>query len=398
MKGIIFYREAFRRKQVRLSLLWALFLIIGGYFVNCLPLFTGENLNDYTWMQVGKEMLGIDDTDDDIDDALFVNVSYDKELTEYKDHTTSEIIGNTDITDRKKLSEFLQIVKDCNNYKYFILDVRFEKGIKSPNDSALFSLIYQMPRLVVATHQDIESAAPVLESKSALADYSSTIVATNFARYKYMRDGEKSVPLYAYEELTGKSMKQFCMFTTCDYRPCYSSIFLPFSTRKMEMYGGENGEKMYYQLGSDLLSQPKSEIQELIDGKIVVVGDMAEDMHDTYIGIRQGSLILYRALSCLIQGKHFVSFWLMAFMFIIYFAITYTMFTRKSLYARIKFIRECHSKLLHFILSFIGFTFVLSIIEFLLFIVFQEVYSVLLASTFYSILSTYLTYKAYDKA
>lgn len=382
-----------KHKRILFSLICALFLTLGGYVINCLPLFTGENLNDYTWMQIVKEKLSLDDTDKDMDGVLFVDVSHDKELVEYYDPITSEITGNIDITDRKKLIDFLQLLREAGNYKYLIMDIRFEKNIKTNSDSMLFSMISNMPNAVIATHKDVVLADPILAPKSAIADYSSTIVATNFARYEYVRDTLKSVPLYAYSELEGAEMKQYGIFSTCNGRPCYRSLFLPFSSKKIEMYGALDQEKMYYQLGADLLKDQKEDIPQLIDDKIVIIGNMTEDMHDTYIGMRQGPFIIYRALSCLLQGKHFVSLVLMTIMFVIYFLTTYLMFTRRSPLERIKFLRNSHSKLLHFFVTFFGFSTALSAICFILFLLYGEVYSVLLASSVFTIIRYYLSYK-----
>lgn len=382
-------------KRIWFSLFCALFLTFGGYVINCLPLFTGENLNDYTWMQISKEIMGLDNTDDDIDDVFFVDVSHDKELVDYQDEITKEISGNIDITDRNKLIEFLQLLQQSGNYKYLIMDVRFEKNIHSHSDSLLFSMIVNMPKTVIVSHRDIKLADSILVPKSAIADYSSTIVATNFARYEYIRDTVKSVPLYAYSELEGADMKQYGIFATSNGRLCYRSLFLPFSSKKIEMYGSPKQDKMYYQLGSDLLKEDR-DISELIKDKIVIVGDMTEDLHDTYIGLRQGSFIIYRALSCLLQGKHFVSLMLMAIMFVIYFLITYVMLTHKSLLERVSFLHNRKSKLLHFIITFFGYSFVMSVICFILFLFYGEVYSVLLASFVFSLIRYYVSYKSYE--
>ena len=84
-------------------------------------------------------------------DVTYVNFGKDKSLVPVLDEF-NDTIGNDVITDRKTLLEFLELAKK-SDYKFLFLDVRFEKGYETPYDSALFSLIKEMPRLVIATHQ-----------------------------------------------------------------------------------------------------------------------------------------------------------------------------------------------------------------------------------------------------
>ena len=82
------------------------------------------------------------------DSILFVNVCYDKQLANIYDEDGFEI-GNVDITDRHSLLRFLNILSRRNDYKYVILDVFFEDGIKTEYDSALYARIASMERIVI---------------------------------------------------------------------------------------------------------------------------------------------------------------------------------------------------------------------------------------------------------
>ena len=70
---------------------------------------------------------GLSRTIDKNEDALFVNVAYDKQLIERHDNY-GMTVGDVDITDRTKLCSFLKMLQKADSYKYIFLDVRFEKG------------------------------------------------------------------------------------------------------------------------------------------------------------------------------------------------------------------------------------------------------------------------------
>ena len=182
-------------KPILVSFLNVFVLLIFSYVLNNQPLFTGEDLNQYAWMEFLKNKIGLSEQVD-YSDALFVNVSYDKQLIEKKDEFGMPV-GNIDITDRTKLLALLNILDSTNLYRYIILDIRFEKGLDSEMDSALFSKIKNMKRIVVANHLDVELADSCLSAKAAINDYASTIVATNFARYKFLHGKQPSLPLFA---------------------------------------------------------------------------------------------------------------------------------------------------------------------------------------------------------
>ena len=189
-------------------------LLMLSYFLNNLALFTGEDLNMYAWMEWIKGKIGLAEKID-YKEALFINVAYDKQLVDKCDEFGMPV-GNIDITDRTKLLELLNLLTETNTYKYVILDVRFEKGLESKIDSSLFDKISHMDKVVCANHRDIELADSALYAKAAINDYTSTIVAANFTRYKFIRGGKTSLPLHVYGDLTGKTIKKYGLLSTYD--------------------------------------------------------------------------------------------------------------------------------------------------------------------------------------
>lgn len=367
-------------------------LIVLSYVLNNQSLFTGENLNHYAWVEWVKNKVGLVEQLDN-QNVFFVNIAYDKQLTERIDEFGMPV-GNVDITDRKKLLSFLEMLHSTDNYKYIFLDVRFEKGLDVPEvDSVLFAEIRNMRHIVIANHSDIEIADNSLVEKTAISDYKATITATNFVRYKYSYNGNPSMPLYAYSDLTKRTVNRYGLIYTCDGRLSYNSLFVNFPVENFSEFDDDN-RKRYYNLGSDLLDNySEDDLAILTQGKYIVIGDMIEDLHDTYSGMKPGSVITYYAFQALMNGKHFVSYGLQLLLAVLYFLISLSQFSRNSLLEQIPFVRKSHSRLLHFVLTFIGYTFLLTIVAIILNVVADVSISILLPSIYFAIQKNIINYK-----
>jgi hypothetical protein len=387
------YRKLKRKKAfLLLSLFNVILLIALSYFINNQPLFTGEDLDQYAWMEWIKDKLGIS-PDVDTNAALFVNVAYDKQFVDkYDDYGMT--IGNSDVTDRSKLLAFLKILHKTGAYKYIILDIRFEKGYNVPEvDSLLFAEILNMRNIVIANHSDIELADSSLIKKAAISDYFATITKTNFARYQYNYDGVESVPLYAYHELTGNTINKHGWLYTCNSRLCYNSLFVHFPIAKWNEYD-EQQSKVYYNLGSDILDNySDSDLKKLTEGKCVIIGNMVEDVHDTYSGLKPGSVITYYAFQELMRGCHFVNYGMMLFLAILFFLISLSLFETNPIISRLPFIRNSHSRIIHFMLDFVGYSLVLALSMIILYIIFGIATSIVLPSAYFAIQKSIIRFK-----
>ena len=385
-----------RKTAIIVSLCNVIVLLIFSYILNNQAIFTGEDLNQYAWMEWIKNKCGLSRNIGENKDALFVNVAYDKQLIERHDDYGMSV-GNVDITDRGKLRSFLEALQKTDAYKFIFLDVRFEKGFDSSEDSALFSQIKKMRNIVVASHSDIEFLDSSLSYKTALNDYSSTITGTNFIRYEYLKNGKNSVPLFAYHDLTGNTIDSHFLFYTSNHRLCYKSLFINFPIEDWREFS-EQKSKVYYNLGNDLLENySEKDIALLTKGKYVVIGDMVEDMHDTYSGLKPGSVITYYAFVTLMNGEHFLRYGLLLFLGLLYFTISLSMFESKSIIERIPYIRKIKSKLFHFCLSFLEYSFILLIVMITLNMLFGIATSIILPSLDFAILKTIIYFKNYKK-
>ena len=380
-----------------LSTILSCVLIVLGYFVNNLPIFTGENLDQYFLIQKTSEFLRLSPKYEH-NDAFFINVSYDKELVNVNGAGPDGVLGNTSITDRNKLYELLKILKEDSGYKYIVLDIMFDPNEISSADSSLFSLIQSMNNVVIIRDDNIPVPSTTLMNKSALADYFATITATNFVRYQFLDKNEsRYIPLKVYEDLYGDVEFEahgfkFIPFYTSGGKLCYNSCFIAFDSEHFSTYNKVSKDYSsidYYNLGSDLLNYPfmqqesarKERITTLAKDKYVFVGNFNEDIHDTYMGPRPGSLILYRALKTLEEQKHIVKIWQILYWFIIFAGVFWAIFEDKefsNLLPRRISEKLANHKLISFIvasLSYVTILFVFSSIEYILV---HKIYSIVL--------------------
>jgi len=74
-----------RNTALIVSLCNVIVLLFLGYILNNQAIFTREDLNKYAWMELIKERLGLSKGVEKSNEAVFVNVAYDKQLIERHD-------------------------------------------------------------------------------------------------------------------------------------------------------------------------------------------------------------------------------------------------------------------------------------------------------------------------
>ena len=188
------------KRKIVLSTAIASFMMLFCYFITNMdwPI-SGEQ----QVMSFCDEYLDWSDNEQENDSVLFVNVSYDLALVGKVDELNDkDTIGNTAIVDRNKLYDLLRFFNSLENPPFILLDIFFEKGIKTPIDDKLFALIDSMPHIVVPyggnSKDTLEDKR--LYNKAFVAEYYPTIFQSNFVKYPYFPDGNKSLPLAMYED------------------------------------------------------------------------------------------------------------------------------------------------------------------------------------------------------
>lgn len=335
--------------------------------------------------------------DDEIpSELLLINVAYDRELVEINDEFGLPK-GNIDITNRCKLIELLSRLND-SDYKYIILDVSFSNEHHTPQDSALFSLIRNMDRIVVAKSETIQIADSILFKKARYSDYSTHISESNFVKYEYIRNGEPALPYQVYLDLHGSKIRSFAGFHFFQGRLANKSIVLRHPIKLWNKFNtvSDNtfiAEPQYYNLGSDILDIG-IDISSLAKNKIVVIGDFTEnDLHDTYLGKIAGPIININAFYALVNDNLSIPYTEIGVLFLLYFAISFVIMKGISIKTLLPFVKNIKSKTFDFLLSFIGLSFVLTIIALLWYIMFGLDINILIPSLYFSIFGIIIKYR-----
>ena len=313
------------------------------------------------------------------DTAFFINVSYDIQLVPENPKRPAD--GYVAITDRQKLLRFLQkIERDSIDYKYILMDVRFEKGYETEYDDSLFAQIQRMPRLVIASHQrndaggEYEIADSILLEKCGMSDYNQYAIVTNFSRYTFLQEGKPSIALKMYDDLhhDGTSIKQWRnqpVYYT-DRHLCFNSpmmylsgtvlsfedyIMQQFAIDEEQMQNGESGVEaetakldakqdryyFYMNLGGDFVNNEVRKDKKWngdLENKVIIVANFEDDVHDTYVGKVSGAYITWMAYQYLCNGNHVLSWGFVllnffCYVFIFWFLFFINQLTQDSRYA-----------------------------------------------------------------
>lgn len=383
-----------QKKNIIISFIISIAISFVCYLMNNIPYPYWDSLGKYSKLEFFLRNITSQEVDNQ--DVFFINVSYDKQIADYTfDNGNSK--GKIAVTDREKLIRFLHLAKEAN-YKYIFLDIRFEKGVYCPQDKELKKLIDSMDRISFSSHSDIITNDEFVSQKAAINDFYTTITSTNFTRYQFLQNDKESAPLRIYlaTHPDAKTIERHGIFYTCDGKLCQNSPFMTVSEDFKSIYEG-TGSDNYFHLGPDLFDPEQEvsdeDIQEAIDGKIVIVGDFVSDLHDTYSGMQPGSYLVYLAYKELVNGKHFLAWPFIILMTIIYFFISLFILNKKSLWSFIPIIKRVKSKLFLFILNLFGFSTILSVVTIIMYISFRATYNIFFPTVFFSLLSLIISYK-----
>ena len=299
------------------------------------------------------------------DEFVFVNIAYDRQLVPILDEFGFPQ-GNIDITDRDKLRLFLSQLN--NNHKYVLMDVLLSDKYKSDSDSALVQTIKNIDRLSISRSSTGKIIDTTLSSKAGYTDYSTDIYETNFVKYEFLNNGRATMPYMAYQTINPKSkIHTLGPINWSNWHLYWNSLTLRFPIKlwndhtAIEESSGIQ-EKKILNLGSDILEMG-IDIPSLVKDKIVVIGDFTEDdIHDTYIGKIAGPVININALEALRNNQLEIPWTLVLFLFSVYTVIGYM--TIRQPISTNKVLTKLHlnNSVIRYILSFIGYSFLLTAI------------------------------------
>lgn len=383
-------------KQLVVSAVVALVLVVADYAIQNVtyPLFDDVNLLTWVDRLVGSEKDYFDESD-----VTYVNISKDKMLVPSVDEW-GDTVGSEVISDRGTLLRFLELA-ERSAYQYIFLDVRFEKGLDTPYDSALFAQIGRMRHLTVATHRPADGYAiadSALLAKASLADYRNALH-DGFSRYEFLQDGRRSVALQMLCEIDHHDVeKRWYGYVCDDGHLCYNLRYLPLPSclnrpTSELLHGNTMGEEVRYPyLGSQILN-PKffaedEVVDHMLDGKLVVVGDFDNDVHDTYIGDVPGPVIPLAAYKYLKAGMHRVNWLYVAVLFLLFFAVSYGVLIVRHM-ANI----FVHNSLWNYLLSLCGIGGLFFIVKVLFYVLFSTSMIMVVPTLVFHLLGNLSTYR-----
>lgn len=373
--------------RVLVSLLIALFLVAANYLFENYPFPLFDEIDS---LGLTEFYVRHSNEERQEEEPLYFNVGYDKVLVPVTD-SFGDTVGHTMITDRAKLLELLRIAR-TSKYKFLVLDVRFEPGLYSEADSALWAEMSGLPNFAYSIH---ENTADAVKGKGreagANSDYGATLT-TGFSRWELYREGGKTMPLRMYEVIDkGKIEKRGLLYFDRG-RLCRNSPFIPLSFELGDSIK-QNHEERYPLLGGEVMRwNDEEEIARMMDNRIVIVGDFENDVHDTYVGSVPGPAIIYSTYEHLHRGGHLVNWWLVIVMIGVYTVAGYWILSGRSIWDGIPAISR--RPIVKFILSFIGWDLFFTVLNILIYIILKESYVIILPAFVFTLLGNYVSSKS----
>ena len=315
----------------------------------------GDERHLVQWSSVIKRVvLGIDE-DPPKKDFLFINLAYDKALIPRENG-----LGNEVITDREKLTSFLQILKRHQQDVTFTLCDVLLKG-KSDKDSLLQEAVKGIDKIVFPTQLTDSGNTETLsiEVPSAIADYK--MIIGGFLKFKLFQSKQApTLPVYLYEKISQHKIISKNGWYYDNNRLMMNSIIIDYQIRAHELI--EEGEYPIISLSELLILPEEIIVNEFLKGRMILLGDFNLDKHETIFGETPGTLILLNVFLNLMDGHHIIRFW-----WIIFLLLSFTFFSRLMLFPDNKAYENKHINYIQPLIKSATFLALVSIISYLVF-------------------------------
>ncbi|MCK0188916.1 CHASE2 domain-containing protein [Arenibacter sp. F20364] len=317
----------FALNLLRLSYKWTNHNFIGGEDEN-LVLNLNIFLNDFFEIESEEDFV--------MDQAVFINISNDKELINVKDNFGIPI-GNRAITDRQKLIALIEAMQDKQKIAFF--DIFFDPAHESAHDSLLNSKLTASKKIIIPSIIRNDSLIePKFQGLIGLSSYDKTLFSNKFVKYTYLQnDSIPSVALLMHHLINDETIEKKGNYYFTGDTLCLNSLIIDHPIKSIHKYDNDLNY-VYSELGADILDvMTPDEIQALVAEKIVLVGDYDDaDFHQTIYGSIPGVIINYNSFLALKQHKHLVQKSQIYFLFMVYFLISMSILFDWDLYIRQK--------------------------------------------------------------
>jgi hypothetical protein len=317
------------------------------------------------------------------EDFLFVNIGYDIETIDMVDEYAFPL-GKQVITDREVLGRFLEVLNKKPTYKFVFLDIYFDTP--SAKDSLLAREFKKAKNILTASYiqSDTSVSQSIFGAPTGIINFLG-VNGDDFFRYKTIfNDSLKTVPLLMHEEISGNR------FTNGEYLYSKAGSFtfylnnftLDYRIRPYDIFERED-RYMMVNLGQELLQLKDSDIQDLVKGRIVVVGDFVErDKHNTIFGQMPGSFIITNAYLALKAEDNKITLPYLLFLFTGFFVMSMFIFSPTDKLKNYLDKVFPYSRAVQWILSYLTYATYLTLMALLSYIMFNIFMNVIVISVY----------------
>ncbi|MEL6658944.1 MAG: CHASE2 domain-containing protein [Bacteroidota bacterium] len=314
----------------------ALVMLLITFFWLRLPYTFGDEAFLIKWTALTKKsLLGIDPKPNP-ESVLFVDISQSKTtLDQLNAFGEPSPYHRVVITDRSQLAEFLaMIIPHRNETRLVLMDVLLD--LPSEQDSLLQAVVDSLgSKILGVTHVDTSGAASptvIQFERQAVATYRSA--QGLFLKYPLLfSDSLPTVPLMMYEQLHQQELIRKGGIYRFAQGVSLPAPIVDFKVRNSDFRTGRSlgGESNFtiYSMGDILESRAFMHPEDQADffqGKVVLIGDFYNDVHDTPFGKIPGLLVIYNAYLTLVGGENIVSFFWIVLLLITYWILSWRVF------------------------------------------------------------------------
>lgn len=339
-------------------------------------------------------------------DFMFVNVAYDRQLTNKLD-TNGFPMGKEAIVDRKKLTRFFDILgKNPKNQKYIICDIHFADSSSvnvcqnanqnnsisdtiSP-DFGLAKALQKLPNIILSYHLDEKGKPenPIFKNiPKGLSDYTTT--GDVFLKFKLLHhDSIKTTPLLMYEYLHQKKLEKGTFLHQLNDKNIFNTFIVDFRIRNYDLFVAKEPYKVDNLENMLSGAMNETDILAYVKDRIIIIGDFSlYDNHKTIYGQTAGSLILLNTYLALVEADNKVSFGLILFLYICFWLASWIAFSPENWF-------EEHIKnaSLKRIVSFLSYVFILIISSLACYFIFAMSLSILYLSFYLFVMRFLVNY------
>ncbi|WDF57213.1 hypothetical protein [Mucilaginibacter sp. KACC 22063] len=269
------------------------------------------------------------------DSVVFIDTSPDLALvsdTALKIDTVAPIHPPVKIiTDRIKLAYLFNILNHhVNDYRYILLDIALTET--SSMDKPLDSAIRKTPKLMASALFDDEEkklTPPVFRVPYAPVAYSAMGGSLFYKMPVFYGDSLKSLPISLFEQLTNNRFTRKMGVVWLNGDPSFNYVIPEFYYRAANIVRDDGTRQKaintYY---LDQLINMGDDAMMFLKGKYIVIGNLSDDQHTTYIGKIPGPVLLWDIFLSLQDAPLLITWRWLLFLFLIFSFISAFLFLR----------------------------------------------------------------------